>query len=91
MKNYCKVIATVTALLLAAGCATQIGTESQFGDAVRAVTTAQIHDMGAAQYPAADAVTGGHPDRIENVIKAHAEQAAGDDDVADPIEFGSER
>lgn len=60
------------ACLITAGCAMETRTEREFGDAVRAVATSQIHDMGAAQYPSKDAVTGGSGDRIENVIKTHA-------------------
>ena len=58
---------------VAAGCATQTRTESEFGDSVRAVSTSQIYDLGAAQYPAEEAVTGGNPDRLANVVKSHRE------------------
>lgn len=71
------IIATAGAASLAlAACATETRTEREFGDSVRAVATGQIHDMGAAQYPDKNAVTGGPGDRFENVIKAHKEAAA---------------
>lgn len=81
MTNNFRLVATITAAcLLMAGCATETRTEREFGDSVRAVATAQIHDMGAAQYPSKDPVTGGPGDRLENVVKTHkvsAGRAAG--------------
>jgi hypothetical protein len=74
MNTNTKVIMLAAALAFAAGCASQTRTEQEFGDAVRAVSTAQIHDLGAAQYPASEAVTGGNAERLENVVRAHAEQ-----------------
>ena len=68
-----KMITLAAALAVAAGCASQTRTEQEFGDAVRAVNTAQIHDLGAAQYPAKEAVTGGNTKRLEKVVRAHAE------------------
>lgn len=65
--------AATAACLILVGCATETRTEREFGDSVRAVATSQIHDMGAAQYPDKNAVTGGNGDRIEAVIKAHSE------------------
>lgn len=69
-----KMITLAVGLALAAGCASQTRTEQEFGDAVRAVSTAQIHDLGAAQYPAKEAVAGGNAERLENVVRAHSEQ-----------------
>ena len=68
-----KISLTAATIVLLAGCATETRLEREFGDAVRAVSTSQIHDMGAAQYPNKDSVTGGNVDRLENVVKSHAE------------------
>lgn len=59
------------ACALAAGCASQTPTERDFGESVRAVTRAQIHNMDAALYPQKEAVTGGHTGRLESVMEAH--------------------
>lgn len=76
------------ACALMAGCAsTQSTTEREFGNSVRAATQSQIHDIGAALYPNTDAVTGGNPDRLENVVKTHyGESASGN--VQAPISVG---
>ncbi len=82
-------IATVGALTtILAGCVTQTPTEREFGNAVRSVTTHQIHDVGAALYPPEDAVTGGNPDRLENVVKGHATDVDAGNDVRTPITIG---
>lgn len=75
------------ACTLMVGCASQSTTEREFGNAVRAATQNQIHDIGAALYPNTDAVTGGNPDRLENVVKTHyGETPSGN--VQAPISVG---
>ena len=82
MKTQLKLIAAAAiACVVASSCATQTRTESEFGDSVRAVSTGQIYDMGAAQYPDKNAVTGGHGDRLENVVKSHASDTSQGVDV----------
>jgi hypothetical protein len=77
MKTQLRLLVTIiAALTFAGGCVSQTQTEREFGDAVRAVSTSQIYDMGAAQYPDKDPVTGGHPDRIENAVRVHADGTA---------------
>ncbi len=76
------------ACLLGAGCATETRTEREFGDSVRAVATGQIHDMGAAQYPSKDAVTGGNPERLENVVRSHVENVGEAQQVKTAVQVG---
>ena len=71
-----------------AGCASQTTTEREFGDSVRATTQGQIHDIGAALYPNKEAVTGGNPDRLENVVKTHYSAPPSGSRVEAPISMG---
>lgn len=90
MKTNLKFYATVAlALALAAGCASQTPSENTFGDAVRAVTSNQIHDKVAATYPDKEAVTGGNSDRLENVVTTHSGEVPASGQVQAPISFGS--
>ena len=84
-----KIIMLAAALTLAAGCASQTRTEQEFGDAVRAVNTAQIHDLDAAQYPAKDAVTGGNAERLENVVRGHTENVSQPEQVNTNLATGA--
>jgi hypothetical protein len=90
MNTHFKEIAlTMAAMALLAGCATDTRLEREFGDSVRAVSTSQIHDMGAAQYPSKEAVTGGNVDRLENVMKSHTENVGEAQQVKTGIVVGS--
>ncbi|NCF50802.1 hypothetical protein GWP57_04265 [Gammaproteobacteria bacterium] len=73
---------------LITGCASQTGTERDFGNSVRAVTASQIYDSGAALYPEKEAVTGGNGNRLENVVEAHTGDVANSQQVQKPIDFG---
>ena len=91
MRTQLKLIAAGTAaIILASGCAAQTKTESEFGDSVRAVSTSQIYDMGAAQYPDKNPVTGGHPDRLENAVRTHAEGTAQGQSAGSSVAIGVE-
>lgn len=68
------IAAAVTACLLATSCANLTRTEREFGNSVRAVSTGQIFDLGAAQYPRKEAVTGAHPDLLEEAVNAYTER-----------------
>ena len=86
-----KLVTTITAALVAltgAGCATQTQTEREFGDAVRAVTSAQTYDIGASVYANDEAVTGGDPDRIEAVINMHGTDIGNPTSVQRPVRIG---
>lgn len=88
MNTNLKLPVTVLAFALVTGCASQTKTEREFGNTVRAVSLAQIHDMGAALYPETEAVTGGSPDRLENVVKTHSADADDGSRVRKPLRTG---
>jgi hypothetical protein len=83
----------VTVAVIQLGCASQPATEAQFGNAVRSVTLNQIHDKGAAVFSNSDAVTGGDPYRLENVVNAHrgeeSQQQSGGADSTVEIRSGN--
>lgn len=69
--NLMRAILAIAATTILGGCASQSRTEAEFGDSVRNVTMNQIHNKGAAVYSNSDAVTGGDPYRLENVVNTH--------------------
>ncbi len=74
-----KLIATVmvvTTGVIQSGCASQTTTEANFGDAVRDVMMNQTYDLGASIYSESEAVVGGDPYQLENVIKVYRERSA---------------
>ncbi len=77
-----------TALFLF-GCVTTTQTEREFGDSVRAVSTSQIHDLGAAQYPKNEAILGGNADRLSKVVRSHAENVGEAQQVKEAVVVGS--
>jgi hypothetical protein len=68
-----RMITVMAATILVAGCAG--GTEVQFGDAVRDMTEKQIHNLVAAYNPDPEAPEGGNPDRLNEVVDAHRNNA----------------
>jgi len=68
-----RMITVIAATILVAGCAS--GTEAQFGDAVRDMTEKQIHDLDAAYNPDPEAPEGGDPERLNDVLDAHRNNA----------------
>lgn len=74
--------------VMLAGCATQSGTEDQFGDAVRAVTAAQVADPSATAYRRDEAVSGGDSYRLENVVIMHRGDVSKPADVRKPMVVG---
>lgn len=90
METISKPFGTATILLvMLSACSSQpTNTESEFGKAVRSVMANQIHNVGSATSPAQDAVTGGNPDRLENVVKSHAENVGDAGRVQAPVSVG---
>jgi hypothetical protein len=76
------------AAVLTGACATQSGSEDEFGAAVRTVMSNQTFDAEARAYPSGEAVTGGHADRLEKVVDAHAATTGDAQSVRRPIEIG---
>jgi hypothetical protein len=74
---------------LITGCASQTGTERDFGNSVRAVTASQMYDRNAALNPETEAVTGGNSDRLEGVVEAHTGEIAQSSRVRTPIQIGA--
>jgi hypothetical protein len=68
-----RMITAIAATILVAGCAS--GTEAQFGDTVRDMTEKQIHNLDAAYNPDPEAPEGGNPDRLNDVVDAHRNNA----------------
>lgn len=86
--------ALAATLMFVAGCATKSSTESQFGDAVRQVTKAQIYDADAAANPDPAAVVGGDPVRLNNTLSGHRKDVASPKSVDSPVTInvgGSEK
>ena len=73
-----KIMAVITSasVLLLSGCAHNTGNKARFGDAVRHMTGEQIHNLDAAYNPDPAAVTGGHADRLNDVLDSHRNNAA---------------
>lgn len=75
---HCITKATATAIaaaILQTGCADQAGTVPQFGDSVRHMTEQQIHNPDAAYNPDPEPPMGGNPDRLNEVVDAHRNNA----------------
>jgi len=91
MNTIIKSVGTVAlTLAMLAACSSQpANTEAEFGKAVRSVTMNQIYDIGSATNPSSDAVTGGHPDRLENVVKSHAGNVGDAGKVQVPVRIGT--
>lgn len=68
-----RLITAIAATILVTGCAT--GTGAQFGDVVRDMTEKQIHNPDAAYNPDPQALEGGNPDRLNDVVDAHRNNA----------------
>ncbi len=70
------------------GCATQTATEANFGDAVREVTMNQTYDLGATIYSESEAVVGGDPYHLENVINVFRERSSKPQRVESKVRVG---
>ena len=64
----------IAAAVLLSGCAHR-GTESQFGDSVRHMTEQQIYNLDATHNPDPEPLKGGHPDRLNDVVDSHRNNA----------------
>lgn len=58
-----------------------------FGDTVRGVMNAQIHDYDAAINPNPEAVEGSDPNRLNNVVEAYREHISKPEEVRQPLEI----
>ena len=63
----------------------QSGSGAHFGEAVRNVTSHQIHDYDAAVHPTPDAIEGADPDRLNTVLEAYRGDVADLKEVQQPI------
>ena len=63
----------------------QSGSSAHFGEAVRNVTSHQIHDYDAAVHPTPDAIEGADPDRLNTVLEAYRGDVADAKEVQQPI------
>ena len=79
------IVTACASFMLLAGCAGQTSTERDFGRSVRLVTTNQVYNKDTLVYTPDDAVSGGHPDRLENVVKSHAGEVADSGQVGRPL------
>jgi hypothetical protein len=69
------IAAAFAAAMLLSGCAYQPDTEAQFGDSVRHMTEQQTYNLDAAHNPAAEPPMGGNPDRLNDVLDSHRNNA----------------
>jgi hypothetical protein len=84
-----RALAALCTLVLLGGCATATDPVAQsYGDAVRHMIDAQIHDRAAAQSPASDPVVGLDGERGAAVLKAHRGDVSKPADVQHEITLG---
>ena len=65
----------IAAMVLLSGCSHQAGTKAQFGDTVRHMTEQQIYNLDAAYNPDPEPLMGGNPDRLNDVVDSHRNNA----------------
>ena len=87
-RNLIAAVMVVATGVIQSGCASQTATEADFGDAVREVMMNQTYDLGAAIYSESEAVVGGDPYQLENVINAHRERSLQSQQVGSQISVG---
>ncbi len=87
-RNLIAAVMVVATGVIQGGCASQTATEADFGDAVREVMMNQTYDLGAAIYSESEAVVGGDPYQLENVINAHRERSSQSQQVGSQISVG---
>ncbi len=88
-RNLIAAVMVLATGVIQSGCASQTATEANFGDAVREVTMNQTYDLGASRYSDSEAVVGGDPYQLENVINAHRERSSQPQQVGSEIRVGS--
>ena len=88
-RNLIAAVMVLATGVIQSGCASQTATEANFGDAVREVTMNQTYDLGASIYSDSEAVVGGDPYQLENVINAHRERSSQPQQVGSEIRVGS--
>ena len=85
------IVAGLAALIFAAGCSSQQTTPAEaevaFGDVVRGVMNAQIHDYDAAINPNPEAVDGSDPYLLNNVVTTYREHISKPEEVSQPLEI----
>ena len=87
-RNLIAAVLIVATGFIQGGCASQTTTETNFGDAVREVTTNQTYDLGASVFSNSDPVVGGDPYQLENVINTHRERSSQPSNVGSEIRIG---
>jgi len=87
-RNLIAAVLIVATGFIQSGCASQTTTETNFGDAVREVTTNQTYDLGASVFSNSDPVVGGDPYQLENVINTHRERSSQPSNVGSEIRIG---
>jgi hypothetical protein len=76
----------VVPIALASACSRQPTVPvAEFGDAVRSVMDAQIHDYEAALHPEPDAVEGSDPVRLNNALDAYRQDVSEPQQAQQPI------
>lgn len=80
-----KVSLLAMCMISVTGCASGTSMQSEFGSAVRQVTSAQIYDADAAANPDREAVVGGDPDRLNGALESHRKSSSTQGGVASPI------
>lgn len=88
-RNLIAAVMIVATGVIQGGCASQTATEADFGDAVREVMMNQTYDLGAAIYSDSEAVVGGDPYQLENVINTHRERSSQSQQVGSQISVGA--
>lgn len=82
-----KIAMGLSVATLVSGCSYyyQSRMEAEFGDSVRATTEGQIYDLNAALNPDPNAVLGGDPDRLDNILDVHREDISRPAEESGPI------
>lgn len=82
-----KIAMALLGAALVSGCSYyyQSRTDAEFGNAVRAATEGQIYDLNAALNPDPNAVLGGDPDRLDNILDVHREDISKPAEESGPI------
>ncbi len=85
------IVAGLATLILAAGCSSlqraPAEPEVAFGEVVRGVMNAQIHDYDAAINPNPEAVEGSDPNRLNNVVTTYREHISKPEEIRQPLEI----
>ena len=89
MQKKIMAVAISASVLFLFGCAHDRASKAQFGDAVRHMTEKQIYNLDAAYNPDPAAVTGGEPDRLNDVLDSHRNNATDPTEDRGALRMGS--